>query len=128
MSGQAGVSRPGRVLRLLIWLIFTSLWTYSLLAPQPVQPSDDPVCQRRFAQIANGTHVAVYFLYAVLTGWLRLAKPTRYYFFAFLMVHAALIEYCQTFFPWRHASWEDFGLDVAGIAVGVVFNSYWWRD
>ncbi len=67
-------------------------------------------------------HFGIFFLFGVF-AFLSLGAEKRYTFFAFIFcsVYAGLDEVHQYFVPNRVMSLADFGIDVFGVIIGIVF-------
>lgn len=105
----------------IAFVSFLALWTWELLAENPVPDSIKsliPIEWRFF--LAKTLHVVAY---AFLTFLARLLPVPRMIFWiviAFLILHGIATEFGQTFVSGRHGSIRDVLLDWAGVALGLL--------
>lgn len=112
--------------RALVWLAYVLVWTRSLLIDNPVDPGNNEELRFHLFLFAKSVHVGAYALFAVLSGWLRLETPWRWWILGFMSCHAFATEFCQRFFETRHPSLSDVGLDHCGIVLGIAITHMWW--
>lgn len=120
--------RRPRMLPWLAWVVFTPAWTASLLTTQPVTVGQRALSVGLLFVCAKCLHVGAYATWAVLSGWLQLARPYRWWLLGFLSAHGFATEYLQQFVPGRHPSWRDVGLDHLGLLIGVACTWKWWLE
>ncbi len=118
--------RLGPWLRWLVWLTYTVAWTAALLTPQPVEVADRMLSADVAFLSSKGLHIASYAMLAVLSGWLRVPRPSRWLLLGFLSFHALGTEFFQGFVPQRTPSLRDVGLDYLGIILGLAATWKWW--
>ncbi|MFN4258769.1 MAG: VanZ family protein [Gemmataceae bacterium] len=119
---------PGRGIRWLLWLCYISLWTAGLVMPVPLQSTAEPSWTTAKFVVAKGLHVAAYGGLAMLSGWLRLPVPYRWWLLGFVVLHAPLTEYLQYVIDiGRSGSGQDVLLDWLGIVIGVTLTWRWWK-
>jgi len=117
--------------RWLVWTLFTIAWTVALLLPRPPVDTRSLDVQISSAQepvlpFGKLVHLAAYAVFAMLSGWLRVRR--RWLLLGFLLAHATLTEYAQTLLPTgRSGQWRDVAFNGAGIVLGVLLTSRWWR-
>lgn len=103
------------------FLFFLALWTYELLAENPVP---DSVKQRipvewRF-WLAKGLHVGAYAFLTALAGWLPVPRKVFWGVVVLLVLHGVAGEVGQTYVDGRHGSTRDVLLDWFGIVLGLI--------
>ncbi|MCI0683653.1 MAG: VanZ family protein [Gemmataceae bacterium] len=114
--------------RWLVWLLFFAAWTVALTAPVPSAeelPLGELLVTRRVL-VAKAVHIAAYALFAILTGWLRVASRWRPLLMFFLMLHAVATEFVQLHLSYRTGTLGDVLFDCLGIAVGCGLSWPWW--
>jgi hypothetical protein len=114
--------------RWLVWLTCVSAWTAALLVPIPEHPPGLPsdLLDYKF-HLAKALHLLVYTSLTVLATWLPELSRGRIWLFAFLLIHAAGTELLQAILPTgREGCLRDFGIDLAGILLGVGLRWKWW--
>ena len=114
----------GRLLHVLVLLVFLGLWTWKLLEPNPVP---EVVSARltgdwRFLA-AKSLHAGAYAFLAVLGVSLRVPGYWRWFFVGLLALHGVATEIGQTFVPGRSGRVWDVVIDWGGVALGVLV----WR-
>lgn len=104
-----------------VFVLFLGLWTYELLAENPVPESVSRVIpvEWRF-WLAKGLHVAAYAFLTVLAGLLPVPRLYFWVVVGGLALHGILTEVGQTFVAGRHGSLRDVLLDWAGLGLGVL--------
>jgi VanZ family protein len=122
------------IVRWAVWVGFLLLWSTALLVPNPLDPFNRYVLggnelpEDASFWIAKSVHVAAYAIAAILTGWLRVRSPWRWWLLAFWFVHACATELGQTFVPSRTGSLRDVALDWCGLLIGLALSRRWWRS
>jgi VanZ family protein len=107
---------------LVFWLMLLAAWTAGLLMPEPHRQAPQVLQEATRAYLFSKLlHVVVYAGLAATAGWL----PGRaWWWIGLLVVHAPLGEWLQSRVPSRTGTLTDVGIDLAGIALGVVVA--WW--
>jgi hypothetical protein len=114
--------------RWLLWSGYVVAWTTALLVPSPIDAAAHPALQTEIRVFAKSVHVSAYAVLAILTGWLGVRGPVRWFLLAFLFAHTLGTEWLQHLMQLgRTASWGDVGLDHVGIALGLALSWKWWR-
>jgi VanZ family protein len=117
--------------RWLVWTLFGAAGTTALLVPASVHeqlPLGEFVMTYK-ALFAKSLHVLFFAVFAVLSGWLRIALAWRPALMFFLMLHAAGTEFLQGFVPGRNGTVGDVLFNHLGIALGLAFSwSCWTRN
>lgn len=113
---------PART-RLLAWAVFVpalALWTWKLLAPNPVpEPLHELLSLYDWLPflLAKCLHLGGYaFLTALL--WVAVPRRWRWAAVAFMLLHGVGTEIGQTFVPNRTGTVRDVVIDWFGVAVG----------
>jgi len=120
--------------RWFVWFAFLILWSVALLMPNPIDPFNRYVLGGRELSheitflMAKSLHVCAYAAAAILTGWLRVPGPRRWWLLAFWSFHAAATEVGQLFVPGRTGSIRDVALDHLGLLIGLAISWRWWRS
>ena len=114
------------VSRWILWLVYLVAWSAALLTPFPDVLADATLPAPTHFRAAKTLHVAAYALLTVLTGWLRLPAPYRWYMLLLISAHAFGTEFLQQFVPLRGPSLRDVGLDHLGLLLGVFLSWPWW--
>jgi hypothetical protein len=127
LEGTLAARSLGRLLPWTAWLIFTPLWTASLLTTRPVEVGQKVLSVGLLFLCAKCLHVGAYAVWAGLSGWLRLPVRFRWCLLGLLSVHGFATEYLQRFVRGRHPSLRDVALDHLGIAIGIACTWSWWR-
>lgn len=104
-----------------LFLFFLGLWTYEVLAENPV-PADVlrliPVEWRFW--LAKGLHVVAYAFLTVLAFWLPVPRVVFWLVIAGLLLHGIATEVGQTYTANRHGSARDVVLDWIGVGLGLL--------
>lgn len=108
----------------LIFLVVLTVWTIGLLIPDPSSSAVEGLggARSKFL-IAKTLHVSAYAFVTFLAGFVVWSRASAGWCLAFLVSHAFLTEWLQTFVG-RSGSLRDVGLDLLGILIGVAMN---WR-
>lgn len=118
-----------RILGWVLWATIAVVWTVGLTSRYggPEGFGDTPEMREysRFV-MAKTTHVGIYTAWTILTGWLRPPFGIRLFLLMFLMSHAVLTEWAQTYVEGRMGLLRDAALDHLGIFLGVVIAYRWW--
>jgi VanZ family protein len=110
----------------VVWAALLALWTFGLLAPDPVPPGVS--VPRGFAfPVAKCLHVSAYTLLAALLAWLPVGPGLRWALALGLVLHGGATEFVQTFIPTRTGTLRDVALDTLGVTLGVALSWAWWR-
>ncbi len=113
--------------RHLAWALFVIIWTGSLLTPIEPKSEVDPL--KLYKAIASkGLHVVAYAALAVFTGWLRATPPRRLLLLFFVLAHAGITEFAQTFIEGRTGLASDVCLDHLGVLIGLGLSWKWWTS
>ena len=101
-----------------------ALWTYLLLAPEPVPevlPGDYSWFDKEMAKflLAKSLHLSAYAFLAAFGGSLFPSARGRWMYWGVLVLHGIGTEIGQTYVPNRHGCVRDVLIDAAGIAVGA---------
>lgn len=115
--------------RWLLWSIYVTLWTVSLLVPRQVVNSALPSLELEEGlrlMIAKSIHAAAYAVLAILCAWLRLEARFRFLLVFFLMGHATLTEILQQYIEGRTGTLLDVAINDLGILAGIVLSWSWW--
>src|SRR5262249_6179540 len=121
------------LVRWSIWVAFLLLWSTALLVPNPLAPFNLYVLGGKELPedtsflMAKFLHVAAYATAAILTGWLGVRSPRRWWLLAYWFVHAGATELGQAFVPPRTGSLRDVALDWCGLIIGLALSWRWWR-
>src|SRR5579859_5349446 len=99
--------------RWLIWLVYVVAWTWALLLPNPdewarallglstIPPGVDVGVRQSvldFVQsfgFAKGLHVTAYAGFAILSGWLRVPRSSRWLLILLMSLHGMGTEFMQ---------------------------------
>jgi VanZ family protein len=109
------------VLPFVVFLFFLGLWTWELLAENPVPDSVRRAIPNGWHfYLAKGLHVGAYAFLTVLAGLLPVGRWFFWGAIAALLLHGIAGEVGQTFVPGRTGSVRDVLLDWAGIGLGLV--------
>jgi VanZ family protein len=126
MSTQLQSRRtPGRstlrtAIPFVVFLFFLGLWTYELLAENPVPPSISRAIPDPWKfWLAKGLHVAGYAFLTVLAAILPIPRIYFWLVIAFLVLHGIATEVGQTHVAGRHGSIRDVALDWVGVGIGL---------
>lgn len=103
-----------------LFLFFLGLWTYEVLAENPVPEAVSRAIPNEWKfWLAKGLHVAIYAFLTVLAYWMPVPRVLFWLVIVGLLVHGAGTEFGQTFTANRHGSLRDVALDWVGVAVGL---------
>jgi VanZ family protein len=121
------------VLRWLIWGTYVIAWTVALEVPVPIQPAPPEMAAEVTLRglFSKFVHVGAYTVLTLLSAWVPLPMRYRWLMVFFLAVHATGTEILQTTlqdYCGRTGSIHDIGLDLVGIALGLVFTWRWWTQ
>jgi VanZ family protein len=109
------------VLPVAAFLVFLALWTYELLAENPVPEAVSRAIPDEWKfWLAKGLHVAGYAFLTVLAALLPVPRWCFWAVIAGLLLHGVGTEVGQTYVSGRHGSFRDVLLDWAGIACGLL--------
>jgi VanZ family protein len=112
-------------LRWLMWSIYLTVWTASLVTPYPIQASHAVLPAGAHFPASKTLHILGYAGLTALTAWLPVRLRLRWVLVALLPLHGALTELIQNFVPLRTGSWFDLGLDCIGVALGAAVVGRW---
>jgi VanZ family protein len=108
------------VLPFAVFLFFLGLWTWELLAENPVPESVSRAIPDEWKfWLAKCLHVAAYAFLTVLAGLLPVPRTFFWLVIAGLVLHGVGSELGQTFVPGRTGSIRDVLLDWVGIGLGL---------
>lgn len=103
-----------------VFLFFLALWTYELLAENPVPESVSRAIPNEWKfWLAKGLHVAGYAFLTVLAASLPVPRVVFWLVIALLVLHGIATEVGQTFVSGRHGSIRDVLLDWVGVGLGL---------
>jgi VanZ family protein len=104
-----------------LFLFFLGLWTYEVLAENPVPESVMRLIPTgwRF-WLAKGLHVAAYAVLTLLAAWLPIPRWVFWLVVAGLLLHGIGTEFGQTFTANRSGSLRDVVLDWVGVGAGLL--------
>jgi VanZ family protein len=109
------------VLPFAVFLFFLGLWTWELLAENPVPESVSRAIPNEWKfWLAKGLHVAAYAFLTVLAWLLPVPRVFFWLVIAGLVLHGIGSEFGQTFVPGRSGSTRDVLLDWGGIGLGLL--------
>jgi VanZ family protein len=109
------------VLPFAVFVGFLALWTYELLAENPVPESVSRAIPNEWKfWLAKGLHVAAYAFLTVLAGLLPVPRLVFWLVVALLVLHGIATEVGQTFVAGRHGSLRDVVLDWVGVGLGLL--------
>ena len=114
--------------RSFVWIVYFVCLTTLLVMPGTVQdqlPLGEFVLTNK-TLFAKSVHIALYAIFAVLTGSLRVSPSWRLPLLFFVMAHGAATEFLQQFVPERNGSVSDVLFDHLGIALGLLVSWKWW--
>lgn len=105
----------------VVFVFLLALWTYELLAENPVPDSVKRVIpvEWRF-WLAKSLHVCAYAVLTILAGLLPVPRVYFWLVIALLFLHGIATEVGQTYVAGRHGSIRDVLLDWAGVVLGVL--------
>jgi VanZ family protein len=104
-----------------VFLFFLTLWTYELLAENPVPESVSRAIPDEWKfWLAKGLHVAGYAFLTVLAGSLPVPRVYFWLVVAFLVLHGIGTEVGQRYVAGRHGSIRDVLLDWVGVGLGLL--------
>lgn len=112
-----------KALHLFAFLALLALWTWKLLAPQPVPASVTGGLSAELKLVlAKTLHAGVYAILAILG--VTLSYRWKWWLVGFLMLHGMGTEIGQSFVPNRSGKATDVLIDWAGIVGGALV--VWW--
>jgi VanZ family protein len=119
-------SRHGVVLRWTLWWIALCVWTALLVTAQGPSVVASVVPDHQLpVWVSKAGHVIGYAVLAVMVGSLPVRPAIRNAWWLFLVSHACLTEWIQTFVEGRTGSLRDVLLDVLGITLGLLVLQCW---
>jgi VanZ family protein len=126
--GRPQAGRARAALPWLAWGLALALWTACLTTSLPalLLASAVPQPGARFT-VAKAGHVTGYAGLTVLAAWLPARAAWRWALVAGLILHGGVTELIQTVVPGRTGTWQDAGLDLLGVALGLAFSYWRWR-
>ena len=129
MSETTGLpTRRQRVLHWSLWWLALAVWTWMLVSPQAPRAVEAVVpYQSMQFWVSKCGHVGGYLVLTILAGCLPVRRSFHIAWWLFLVGHACLTEWIQTFVPGRFGSIDDVGLDVLGITLGLLVLLAWHR-
>jgi VanZ family protein len=105
----------------VLFLTFLGLWTYELLAPNPVPRWIlDLIPDEWKFYMAKGLHVAGYAFLTLLAAFLPIPRWYFYLVVGGLFLHGVATEVGQSFVAGRTGSLRDVLLDWIGVAICLV--------
>jgi VanZ family protein len=115
----------GRLLPFVLFLFFLSLWTFELLAENPVPDSVSRAIPDEWKfWLAKGLHVAAYAFLTVLAGQLPVPRVYFWLVVMLLVLHGIATEVGQTYVAGRHGSLRDVLLDWSGVGIGLLLLGF----
>jgi VanZ family protein len=123
-------SRWRTVLPFVAFAVVLAVWTWELLAENPVPPEVSALIPDGWKfWLAKGLHVVGYAFLTVLAAVLPVPRLYFWLAVALLGLHGIATEIGQTFVNGRHGSVRDVLLDWAGVGLGLAANWLvrWWR-
>jgi len=116
------------VLPFVVFLFFLGLWTWELLAENPVPDSVRQLIPNEWKfWLAKGLHVAGYAFLTLLAWFLPVPRVIFWLVIAGLLLHGIATEFGQTFVSGRHGSIRDVLLDWVGVGLGLGAIEFWKR-
>ena len=104
-----------------LFLFFLSLWTYELLAENPVPDSVSRAIPDEWKfWLAKGLHVAAYAFLTFLAAQLPVPRVYFWLVVMLLVLHGIATEVGQTYVAGRHGSLRDVLLDWSGVGIGLL--------
>ncbi|MFO0851501.1 MAG: VanZ family protein [Gemmataceae bacterium] len=104
-----------------MFLFFLALWTYELLAENPVPESVSRAIPNEWKfWLAKGLHVVGYAFLTVLAWLLPVPRLVYWLVIALLLLHGIATEVGQTFVAGRTGSVRDVLLDWVGVGLGLL--------
>jgi VanZ family protein len=104
-----------------VFVFFLGVWTYELLAENPVPESVSRAIPDEWKfWLAKGLHVVAYAVLTVLAGLLPVPRVYFWLVVAFLVLHGVGTEVGQRYVANRHGSLRDVILDWAGVGLGLL--------
>lgn len=105
----------------VVFLAFLALWTYELLAENPVPASiSSAIPQAWKFWLAKGLHVGAYAFLTLFAAWLPVPRIVFWLLIAGLLLHGIATEVGQAFTANRQGSLRDVLLDWVGVGVGLL--------
>ena len=121
------VALLGPKVRWALWALALVGWTALLLRPEPAQVAGEVLPEQAVFPVAKLGHVGAYAVLTLLTAWLPVRVPGRFWLLALVILHAPGTEWLQQFVEGRTGTVRDAVLDWVGIAVGVALTWRRWR-
>jgi VanZ family protein len=113
--------RPRSVFVVVLFVFILSLWTYELLAENPVPESVARAIPDEWKfWLAKGLHVAAYAFLTVLAAQLPVPRVYFWLVVMLLVLHGIATEVGQTYVAGRHGSLRDVLLDWSGVGIGLL--------
>jgi VanZ family protein len=116
-------------MRWLVWSIYIVLLTAALVTPYPAHAAHSvfPDPDEQFTA-AKTVHITMYALFAIMSGWVRIAASRRWLLLVVMSVHACLTEFVQTYVPERYGTWQDVAINHCGLYLGLILSWRWWSE
>lgn len=115
------VIRVGTVLPFMVFLFFLFLWTYELMAENPVPDAVSQAIPDEWKfWLAKGLHVCGYAFLTLLAAWLPIPRSFFWLVIAGLLLHGIATEVGQSYTANRHGSARDVVLDWIGVGLGLL--------
>lgn len=113
--------RLWHVLPFVLFLALLGLWTYELLAENPVPGWLSRAIPNEWKfWLAKGLHVGAYAVLTLLARWLPVPRVVFWLVIAGLLLHGIGTEVGQSYTANRHGSTRDVLLDWAGVGLGLL--------
>jgi VanZ family protein len=110
-----------KALPIAVFLFFLALWTYELMAENPLPSWVSQAIPREWKfWLAKGLHVAGYAFLTLLAAWLPVPRTLFWLVIAGLLLHGIGTEVGQTFTANRQGSARDVVLDWVGVGLGLL--------
>jgi VanZ family protein len=103
-----------------VFLFFLALWTYELLAENPVPESISRAIPDEWKfWLAKGLHVAAYAFLTIFAAFLPIQRLHFWLVVMLLVLHGIATEVGQDYVHGRDGSLRDVLLDWAGVGLGL---------
>ncbi len=109
-----------QALRWSFWFLTLGALSWALLSPLPPRVGAAVLPEEMTFTASKAVHVSAYAFLTAFVAWLPAHRRQRLACWLFLVGHASLTEYFQTFVPERYGCVQDVFINLGGMSLGLL--------